>query len=281
MVDRKWAQDPRVIDRYGRALAEGDGAAAQDLVEGAPHVWSDAYIESLIRMVELGKGDTDAAMTLLDRHCGAWAKDKTIGSRLRQALLSRNPNWKILLARATGVYRASLALADTPLRKDVNGGTILSNPVYSDAVRDGLNTWRLQVRWLAFTHDPMVVSDLRPYLQETTPVLGMLGGGAYSMGEISIRASEFAHDAILHVRSEPGEFGTLKNSNGLIVPKDIWMWHGDPAEFWPLWDADNASLIRRLDSPSDMVPSPLSPEKLLSSPLATPDVVIPSTRHAN
>ena len=61
-----------------------------------------------------------------------------------------------------------------------------------------------------------------------------------SGGFVSLRKCDYAHDAILRILGEPGEYGTLQG----WVRKPAY--RGSVDQFWPEWDRQNAALYQRL-----------------------------------
>jgi hypothetical protein len=106
---------------------------------------------------------------------------------------------------------------------------------------------------LAYTHDPAVIPELRPFLDNKTLVFD---GRVESSGQaLSTRMCDYAHDAILHVLGETGEFGVLQRGGFVSIndPAATGMGNSGPHNWiWPRWDSENAALAKYLDT----LPSP-------------------------
>jgi hypothetical protein len=250
LVDHMWAKDGRVLAYYRQALINGNEAAASDLNHYASHIWANDFVEPLIRLgtdpigdktlpvvsnapplVRLGMGSTEITkhrqvVELLDKHYSVWAGDATIGPRLHRAL-EEEP-------ASVGPWN------------NARSGKATLQFLCADPVR-----WGMHVQLLAYTHDPALITELRPYLDNSTLVDD---GTMESSGRaLSTRMCDFAHDAILHILGEPGEFGTFEG-NGLVYlkvpdPEATGMGNEGPHNWiWARWDKENAALAKRLDA---------------------------------
>jgi hypothetical protein len=149
LVNRRWPHDATVISFYREALATRGEVAIMDLFSPLPGIWDDSLLEPVIQMIERNastatlvyKADApkqvswiviENALSVLDRHYSLWATNTTIPPRLSKAVLTIFPS----LTNATV----------TPQLK----GQMWCNAVWM----------------LGESHDPAMVSVLRPYLED-------------------------------------------------------------------------------------------------------------------
>jgi hypothetical protein len=202
ILNEIWSTDPRVVAAYQVALARKDPLAVRDIHEPASSkIWSAEFVELLVAIVE--------------------------------TRTANRPPW---------LDEYSMDLLDRHYA-DWAGKKEAISPRLFRAVTGQLNTrdpflWKAQVRMLAFTRDAMAISLLRPYLQNQTLVnnAAMESSGQF----VSTRMCDFAHDAILHVLGQSGEYGTLQSGIRKVRDSDR------VDEYWPEWDRQNAALAQDL-----------------------------------
>ena len=218
IVDEIWSGDPRVIAAYRQALSDGDASAVTDLhARHGRHLWRAEFVDLLVRLAEVGVKPPFPPYPP-DVSVGALTRDETFMVQHALDLLDRHyADW----ADRRGVIAARLFRAlDRPL-----------------ASLEG-DWWPNQVRLLAFARDAAAVSVLRPYLNDRTTVFD---ASLESSGQFaSWRRCDLAHDAILRILGERGEYGTL---TGDVRRAN---YRGSFTQFWPEWDRQNAALDKRL-----------------------------------
>jgi hypothetical protein len=224
LLNGVWATDPRVVARYRQYLVHASKETVHDLNYYLPEVWADDFVTPLIGVVENKSRDEYSlraiAMYLLEKHYPVWAKDTTIGPHLSRAL------------REESAY--------------VGGKT---GPATLQFLSADPDKWSRQVQLLAYTHDPAAIPELRPFLGNQTLVSD---GTIESSGQaLSTRMCDYAHDAILHIMGEPGEYGILRHGGFVAIgdPAATGMGNSGPHTWiWPRWDKENAALAKRLDA---------------------------------
>jgi hypothetical protein len=214
ILDEIWSGDPRVTAAYRQALSAGDATAVTDLhARHGTHLWKAEFVDLLVRLAEVGHKPPFLV------HPGNITHDDTFLVPRALDLLDRHyADW----AGSREVIAPRLFKAlDRPL---------------ADLSPDW---WQSQVRMLAFARDPAAIPALRPYLNDRRPLSdgpSMQSSGGF----LSLRRCDYAHDAILHILGEPGEYGTLK---GWVRRPGL---GGPVTQFWPEWDRQNAALYQRL-----------------------------------
>ena len=218
ILDEIWSGDPRVNAAYRQALSAGDATAVTDLhARHGTHLWKAEFVDLLVHLAEVGLKPpfaTPPPNISLD----ALTRDDTSMVRRALDLLDRHyADWagrrEVIAPRLFGVLNRPLA----------------------DLSPDW---WVSQIRMLAFARDPAAIPALRPSLNDRMTLFDARVES--SGGFLSLRKCDYAHDAILHILGEPGEYGTLK---GWVRRPDH---RGTFTQLWPEWDRQNAALDKRL-----------------------------------
>ncbi len=243
LVNRRWPHDATVISFYREALATRGEIAIMDLFSPLPGIWDDSLLEPVIEMIEKNASTAttvykaaapkqvswiviENALSVLDRHYSLWATNTTIPPRLSKSVLTIFPS-----------------LTNTSVNPQLKG-----------------QMWCNAVWMLSESHDPAMVSVLRPYLEEKDLAddPGGLGDGITTM-RICDKAAR-AINSLLNLklefpRSDMLLFGgreVLKNGTNVILWKShgaagVNMWSGtDPV--WKEWDKKIAELNQILDA---------------------------------
>lgn len=227
LVNRRWPHDPAIIAFYREALTSRGDAAISDLWSPQPGVWDDSLLEPVVSLVEKTTSwmVLDDALSVLDQHYIVWTNDPSIPPRLSKAVLTLFPS--------------------------------LTNASVNPRLK-GL-MWCNAVRMLGESHDPAMVSLLRPYLKDKALANDPGGIGA---GITTMRVCDDAAEALYSLlnlklevpRSDMFLFGHENFTNGTNV--DIWICHSatgnavwpgfDPV--WNEWDKRIAELQKHLNA---------------------------------
>ena len=217
VVDKRWSRDPAVIAFFRDALATRGGEAIRDL-QSLRNVWDDTFVEALVKDFEstapsVARGRASqprlpvaeepsiifsGALDLLSKHYSAWAKDTSIPPRLSKAVLTAYP-----------------ALSGAPGAGSAGG-------------------WTYALGMLALTRDRSMITVLRPFLADKTPVSQIDRG-------TPLRVSELASNAILQLLGDPPRYGGGESGIGPSA-------YPGPHPLWDLWDKQIGELEKRLDT---------------------------------